>query len=148
MMTVDELMTRHPHTLGPENTLKDALALMQDKHIHHIPILDDKGALVGLVSHRDALSASHSILAREPAGQNGNTPLASFMTSKVVSVAPQAGLKEAGHYLQKHQYGCLPVLDDGVLVGIITESDYVQAALTLMEILEEQTPSVAESGDD
>ncbi len=137
MMRVEELMTPHPHTLGPDHDLSDALALMAEKQIRHIPILA-QGQLVGLVSHRDALAASRSLLAKGPLpGQQ--TPLAQVMTRQVAWVSPQAGLKEAGLYLQKHRYGCLPVMDGCKLVGIITDADYVQAALTLMEILEEQS---------
>ena len=60
MLTVTEIMSREPYTLGPENSLLDARQLMTEHHIRHIPIVSAKGGLVGLVSQRDVLAASES----------------------------------------------------------------------------------------
>ena len=53
---------------------------------------------------------------------------------------PHAGIKEAALYLQRHKYGCLPVLKGRKLVGIVTESDFIAVAINLLELMEEQEP--------
>ena len=65
-------------------------------------------------------------------------PVTRFMTADVATVSPEAGLREAALYLQKHKFGCLPVVKSGALVGIITESDFVEVAINLLEIIEDQ----------
>ncbi|MEL0083881.1 MAG: CBS domain-containing protein, partial [Gammaproteobacteria bacterium] len=62
MITVEDIMTRHPKTLRAKDTLADARRLMTEFEIRHIPVLSDAGALVGLVTLRDVLAASSSVL--------------------------------------------------------------------------------------
>ena len=63
-----------------------------------------------------------------------------IMTRQVASVDPHAGIKEAALYLQRHKYGCLPVLKGRKLIGIVTESDFIAVAINLLELMEEQEP--------
>ena len=63
-----------------------------------------------------------------------------IMTRQVASVDPHAGIKEAALYLQRHKYGCLPVVRGRKLVGIVTESDFITVAINLLELMEEQEP--------
>ncbi len=66
------------------------------------------------------------------------------MCTNVMSVTPKAGLKETALYMQKHKVGCLPVVDKGRLVGIITNSDFVSIAISLLELQEEVEPEEME----
>ncbi len=141
MFTVEEIMSVGVQTLRPKNSLADAKGLMTKNGIHHIPIIDDAGEVVGLVTHRDVLSASESILKDDSATQNETEiTIEEFMTNGVTTVDSRASLREAALFLQKHQYGCLPVVTDGQLKGIITDSDFVAVAIDLLEQAEEIEP--------
>ncbi len=139
MLTVAELMTREPYTLLPENTVADARQLMTEHHIRHIPILCPGGDLVGVVTQRDVLAAQSPSHARGQSRTGSNEDqiaLSTIMTSPVHTVDEHAGLRGTALHLQKHKLGCLPVLNNNKLVGIVTDSDFVTIAITLMEQLE------------
>ncbi|PAS18521.1 acetoin utilization protein AcuB [Vibrio cholerae] len=142
MIKVEDMMTRHPHTLLRTHTLNDAKHLMEALDIRHVPIVDANKKLLGIVSQRDLLAAQESSLQRSAQGDSlaFETPLFEVMHTDVTSVAPQAGLKESAIYMQKHKIGCLPVVAKGVLVGIITDSDFVTIAINLLELQEESEP--------
>ena len=140
MITVDEIMISNVHTLQPSSTVAEARDLMATRHIHHIPILDKDAQLVGLVSQRDVLVASHDALRKtgEAAKEGRNIALKDIMTTGVATVGPQAGLRQAAIYLSEHKYGCLPVVNEGKLVGIVTDTDFISVAVNLLEQLELQ----------
>ncbi len=142
MLTVAEIMTREPYTLGPDDNLATARQLLAEHHIRHIPIVSSDGSLIGLVSQRDVLAASDtSVLNREGGGSRENyVALSSIMSSPVQSADESASLRGTALHLQKHKVGCLPVLRKGKLVGIITDSDFVSIAINLMEQLESAEP--------
>ncbi|EGR3961311.1 CBS domain-containing protein [Vibrio cholerae] len=142
MIKVEDMMTRHPHTLLRTHTLNDAKHLMEALDIRHVPIVDANKKLLGIVSQRDLLAAQESNLQRSAQGDSiaFETPLFEVMHTDVTSVAPQAGLKESAIYMQKHKIGCLPVVAKDVLVGIITDSDFVTIAINLLELQEESEP--------
>ena len=141
MITVGEIMSANPITLSPADTLDDARDLMKKRHIRHIPVLDDAGALAGLVTHRDVLAASGSSLApQESPGNPGETPIGNFMTRDLATIDKTSGLRQAALYLQQHKFGCLLVTRDGRLEGIITDSDFVAVAINLLEQMESTEP--------
>jgi CBS domain-containing protein len=151
MLSVAEIMTREPYTLGPDDTLADARKLMAEHHIRHIPVVAGDGSLVGLVSQRDVLAAEDSTLVRGQAGDDrteGYVALSSIMTSPVQTVDEHASLRGTALHLQKNRMGCLPVLRDNALVGIITDSDFVAIAITLMEQIEASEPEEYDLEDD
>ena len=110
--------------------------------IRHIPIVDAHKQLLGVVSQRDVLAAQESSLQNIPENQafTLNTQLYEVMKTDLMTVAPQAGLKQSALYMQKHKVGCLPVVDKGQLVGIITDTDFVAIAINLLELQEEMEP--------
>ncbi|MGF1688118.1 CBS domain-containing protein [Photobacterium japonica] len=143
MFTVADMMTPHPYTLSASHTLADAKRLMDEHHIHHIPITDKDNALVGLVSQRDILAAQESSLERlstSPLITALDIPLENAMHRDLRSVSPLAGLKDAALYMQKYRIGCLPIVSHNELVGIITDTDFVSIAINLLEIQEEVEP--------
>lgn len=146
MMTLSEIMTEHPFTLGPSNSVKQAMDLMQQERIRHIPIVDEQHHLLGLVTLTDILATRESklllISPEREAEFTDSVQLDEIMTRQVASVDPHAGIKEAALYLQRHRYGCLPVLKGRKLIGIVTESDFISVAINLLELIEEQEPPI------
>ena len=139
MLSVAEIMTREPYTLGPDDTLADARRLMNAHHIRHIPVVSADETVVGVVSHRDVLAASDSSLESHRA-DHAEVPLSAVMSSPVQTVDEHASLRGVALHLQQHRMGCLPVTRDNALVGIITDSDFVAIAIHLMEQLELAEP--------
>lgn len=142
MITVYEIMSSEVRTLSEQDTLADAQKLMAEAHIHHIPIVNGGTRLVGLISHRDVLAASGPQLSGAEFAQNPrDVAIGDFMTRDVTTVDPRANLRQAAIYLQKHAYGCLPVVENDELVGIVTDTDFVGVAINLLEQMEESEPT-------
>lgn len=151
MLSVSEIMTREPHTLSVDNTLLDARNLMTTHHIRHVPIVSAQGDLLGLVSQRDVLGAADSNLFRDQVGADSKelfVALSSVMSSPVQTIDESASLRGAALHLLKKKLGCLPVVNDEGLVGIITDADFVAVAINLMEQLEASEPEELEDDND
>jgi CBS domain-containing protein len=117
--------------------------MMAEHHIRHIPVLSGDGSLIGLVSQRDVLAAEDSTVLNEEGGPDSldqYVAISSIMTTPVQTVEEHAGLRGTAMHLQKNKLGCLPVLNEGQLVGIITDTDFVAIAINLMEQLESTEP--------
>jgi len=143
MLTVSEIMTREPYTLEPDDTLADARHLMTEHHIRHVPVVSAEGSLIGVVSQRDVLAAEDSTVLNEEGGPDSKdcyVAISTVMTSPVQTVDEHATLRGTAMHLQKHKLGCLPVLTEGKLVGIITDTDFVAIAINLMEQMEMSEP--------
>lgn len=142
MIKVEDMMTRNPHTLLRSHSLSDAKHLMTEHEIRHVPVVDTENRLLGVVTQRDVLAAQESSLQKisEDQSHTLTTPLDVAMRKNVMTVDPHAGLKESATYMQKHKVGCLPVVLNQELVGIITDSDFVTIAIHLLELQEEGEP--------
>lgn len=130
-------MTSKVISLFEEQSLPLASDIMKLKKVRHLPVIDDEGRLVGLVTHRDLLRSQGvlvSSLFKGLRSQVGtDVPVREIMTQDVWTVKPDTCLIDAGRLLADHQFSCLPVTDDnGVLVGILTDRDYLRYALTLL----------------
>lgn len=141
MISVEDIMTprRDLVTLSPEDNVEKAGRAMAEKRIRHIPLLDTDGRLRGVVSHRDILAATAPKRPGAPTETMG-IRLADIMTREVESVDPTLGVRHAGLTLHALNIGCLPVVRDGELLGIVTDSDFVSVAINLLEQLEEIEP--------
>ena len=141
MFTLDAIMTTELITLLPTANLAEARELMHRHKIHHLPVVDDNNTLIGLVTLTNVLAATDSIL-RDP--NNSIHPedviVKDIMVTDVATVDERASLRQAALFLEKHRIGCLPVVTDGMLQGIITETDFVAVAINLLEQLEETEP--------
>jgi CBS domain-containing membrane protein len=139
---VSDIMTTVLVTLGPLDSLKTARETMGDCRIRHLPVVTDDREFLGLLSHRDILTASISKFAElNPKIRDqieSGIPVSEVMTAEVVTVSPGTSLAEAGRLLLERKFGCLPVLERGRLEGILTETDFIKLALRL---LEEKKPS-------
>ena len=142
MLTVADIMTREPYTLGADDTLATARQMMAEHHIRHIPVVNADGTVIGLVSQRDVLAAEDSTVLNTAGDTSAERYVAvsSIMTSPAQTTEESAGLRGTAMFLQHHRLGCLPVLDKGTLTGIITDSDFVAVAINLMEQLEYAEP--------
>lgn len=128
--TVGQFMSTDLFTVRPDDLVDLAASMMQWKHVRHVPVEDDEGHLVGLVSHRNLL--------RLLAGGSRNdkdAPLVvrSIMKPNPVSVTPDTPTLEAIEVMRRHKVGCLPVVKDEHLVGIVTAYDFLAVSAKLFE---------------
>ena len=140
MLKVKDLMTSPVFSLRENDSLLSARALMDLQRIRHIPIVTADNAFIGLITHRDILSATISQLAElDPETQkeiDSGIPIREIMRTDITSVSPESQLKQAAQLLLNHKYGCLPVVQDGELTGILTEADFLRLTINLMDGLE------------
>jgi CBS domain-containing membrane protein len=150
MLTVSEIMTREPYTMGPDDTLETARQMMAEHHIRHIPVVNKDGSLMGLVSQRDVLAAEDSTVLNAAGDKSPQRYVAvsSIMTTPVQTTEENSSLRGTAMFLQQHKLGCLPVLDKGKLTGIITDTDFVGVAINLMEQLEDAEPQETQFEDE
>jgi CBS domain-containing protein len=141
MMTLDTIMSTDLVTIRPDENLAAARALMHDKRIHHLPVVDEAGDLVGLVTLTNVLAATDSFLRDDDSRIHAKEILVKdMMVTDVATVDEHASLRQAALFLERHRIGCLPVMSDGKLKGIITDTDFVGVAINLLEQIEETEP--------
>ena len=134
MFTIEEFMTSEPYTLRASHSIDDARVFMTEKHIRHIPITDDDNHLLGLVTQRDILAATSPEQLKEGCD---DMRLSDVMIRNVSVIHKTDSLRQAAKYLQSHKYGCLPVVSDERVVGIITDSDFIEIAINMLEQAEQ-----------
>jgi predicted transcriptional regulator len=129
-LQVGQFMTTDLFTVHPEDVVDLAASLMDWRHIRHVPVEDNDGRLVGLVSHR-------SLLRLVGQGMKGKERQAvavkDIMKRDPVTVTPATATLEAIELMRQHKVGCLPVVEETRLVGIITERDLIRVAAMLFE---------------
>ena len=128
-------MTRQVVTVTEQQTLHDAEAGMKQFHFRHLPVVEGD-RLIGVVTQRDLLHVSSSWLS-EKAEQRDEVihklPVGEIMRRELVTVTPDDPLLDAARLLWEAKVGCLPVIeDDGTLVGMLTESDFVKLAIQML----------------
>jgi CBS domain-containing membrane protein len=144
---VADLMTRSVHTLTPMQSLPLAESMMGLLHVRHVPVVDSTGRLVGLVTHRDLLAAKLSALSPlsddERSELQLSVPVDRLMQTNVWTIAPDALAVSAATIMREHRFGCLPVVEDGLLVGILTESDLLALVTDSLSLERRHVPSSA-----
>ncbi len=133
-----DLMTSPVITFFAEQTLPLAEDVMHFKHLRHLPVIDDGGKLVGLVSHRDLLKAQISSLSglteNQRRARQADVRVSQVMTRDVWTVGPDTDASTVGRTLLDHKFGCLPVVDANErLIGIITERDFIKYAMVQLD---------------
>ncbi|HVO31224.1 MAG TPA: CBS domain-containing protein [bacterium] len=135
--TVGTRMTKNPITLGANESLRTAVELELQKKIRHIPIVDAKGALVGILTDRDIKRALPSPVVHLDEDERerllDETQLARIMTRDPMTVAPGTPVAEAVRSMLAKKVGGLPVVENGKLVGIFTQGDALRAYLERLE---------------
>jgi acetoin utilization protein AcuB len=124
-------MTRLVATTHPEVPVAAAAELMRKRTLRHLPVVDPRGRLVGIVTDRDLRQAVFMPALRERLPEVGEClqalTVSDIMTRRVVSVTPGARLGEAARLMHERKIGALVVLERGRVVGIITETDILAA---------------------
>jgi CBS domain-containing membrane protein len=137
MFQVKDIMTEDVFTLRETDSLSAARDLMNLARIRHIPIVNENDAFVGLVTHRDILAATVSKLADIDSATReeieASIPVREIMQREVTTTTGNISLKEAATILLRGKFGCLPVLRQGKLIGIITEADFLRLTIQLLE---------------
>ena len=127
---VCDLMQTTVHTLLRNDKLSVADDLMKQERIRHLPVLDEYGDLAGILSQRDlfrgALLRALGYGGRAEEHMLRTVLVKEAMTEPVRTTDPDTSLKDAAALMLKHRVGCLPVVDQGKLVGIISESDMMR----------------------
>jgi len=140
VISVAEVMTKALVTLPETASIWEARHLMTDRRIRHILIVNQDGELVGLLTQRDVLATTVSVLADVDAGEiqtlESSIPVREVMTVEVTAVEEETDLREAARYMLEHKLGCLPVVHSQRLAGIITETDFIKLVLHLLERIE------------
>ena len=112
-------MTSDVVTMRPRQHLARAVEAVSNQRIRHLPVIDEQGRLIGLVTQRDLLAAGDGLDRR----------IADVMQAGIKTVSPTTPAYEAAYLLLRHDIGCVPVTDDqGVLLGIVTDTDFVRVA--------------------
>jgi CBS domain-containing membrane protein len=126
---VREIMVGSPVTLKPEDTLDLANDVISLGRIRHIPVVED-GRLVGLLSERDLMGAAASqIFGLKPKSMSALLKavlIKDVMKKRVITVRPDTPIKEAAHLMADKKIGCVPVVSDGALVGLVTTTDILR----------------------
>ena len=134
---VSDIMSRAIFTIFEEDNLTGVESGMQHFRFRHLPVVDGS-KLVGLITHRSLLQIAASSL--EPGSDDTTERLneqlfaRDVMVRDVITVSETTPLSEAGRLMWENKIGCLPVVNEaGILVGIVTEADFVQLALRLLK---------------
>jgi CBS domain-containing protein len=133
-LTVSQVMTSEPVTLGPEDTLMRAVEVMRQKGIRRIPIVV-ADTLVGLLAEGDLKRAQPSALSDSQEEFNRvmeTTPVSRIMIQNPITVPEDSLLTDAAQMLHSTKFGGLPVLREGRLVGILTDSDILRCLVELL----------------
>lgn len=124
-------MTPDPTTIKAENSVGEAIALLAEKKLRRLPVVNSEGELVGIISRQDLTAAMPSILDGSSAGSPGfladTTRVEEVMTARPMWVEPLSPLEEVALKMRRYKIGGMPVVEGARLVGIITESDIFRA---------------------
>ena len=130
-MTIRELMTGGPITVRPETPVLHARDLLAKEKIRHLLVTGPGGALAGIVTDRDIRlnlpSRATTLSAGEINHLLSKLTVGEIMTRSVITIGPDRPAREGARLMLDHTIGALPVLDDGRLIGIVTETDIVRA---------------------
>lgn len=136
-MIVSEIMTENPATIAPDATIGEALDILQDLQIRHLPVVDNT-ALVGMVSDRDLRAQNvRQFIGEEAVGevhQNLDAPVSRIMNGNVHRVDPSSEVSDVVDIMIEHRVGAVPVVDEatGDLRGIVSYIDVLQGLQDLL----------------
>lgn len=125
--TVERFMSKDLFTVRPGDVIDLAASLMNWKHIRHVPVEDDSGNLVGIVSHRDLLE----LLANS--AKIDEFSVQDIMRTELVTIPPETSSLEALNLMRTKNIGCLPIIKGEKLIGLITAHDFLSVSAKLFE---------------
>ena len=140
-----EKINRNPITIGPDASFYEARALIHDKGIRHLPVVDKNGRLLGIVTDRDIREAAPSdatlLSVQELHYLLGKLKISSIMTAreKLITITSDTLIEEAVQLMHDHKIGCLPVVEGEKLYGIFTETDALAHLVDVFGLKEKGT---------
>lgn len=150
-MFVKLQMTTNPFTVTPETSIPDALAVMTQRDVRHLPVVDGS-RVVGVISRNDIAAASPSkattLSAQEATYLLSKLKVRSVMSHPAIVVSPDSLLEEAAVILRDNKIEMLPVVADGALIGVITESDILDAYINVLGFRDQGTRLTIEAKDE
>ena len=126
--TVGQFMSTDLFTVGPDDLIDLAAGVMDWRRVRHIPVEDEHGQLVGVITHRDLL---HLLACGTTSAANRPSTVREIMKEHPLTVSSTTPTLDALEIMQTSRVGCLPVVDDGQLVGIVTSYDFLAGAARL-----------------
>ncbi|ANX13225.1 acetoin utilization protein AcuB [Fictibacillus arsenicus] len=130
-MIVQNMMQVNTVTIHAEETIGTALKLMLEKDVRYLPVVDDSGNLLGLVTDREVKDASPSIFHQNEHPEDFENPVSTIMKNAVFTAHPLDIAEELSTIFYEHNISCIPVLEDNKLVGLITEREMLHAFIQL-----------------
>ncbi|MGQ0762074.1 MAG: CBS domain-containing protein [Acidobacteriota bacterium] len=127
--TIGQFMATDLFTLRPDDLVDLAASVMDWRHIRHVPVEDEQGHLVGLITHRGLLR----LLSRGTQQNFDPLTVREIMVTEPVTVSSTTPTLEAMELMRHNKVGCLPVVDDGQLVGIVTSYDFLAASARIFK---------------
>lgn len=127
--TVEQFMATDLFTVRPEDVIDLAANLMHWKHVRHVPVEDEEGKLVGVVSHRDLLE----LLAAGKTNGRSEIVVRDVMRRNLITITPETPTLDALQMMREKNIGCLPVISDEKLIGLITAYDFLTVSARLLE---------------
>ena len=135
-MFVKHRMTPDPICGHPKMSVTEAQEIMKAKGFRHLPILDDSNNLVGLITFRSLLTALPSDVSNfsrfEISYTLSKIKVHTVMVKDIITIEPETPIEIAARIMADERIGCLPVIEDGKLVGIITDNDLFNVMVTLL----------------
>ena len=149
-MFVKNRMTVDPWTVRADATIPEAITTMKDRHVRHLPVMD-AGQVVGVISEGDIdanlPSKATSLSVNEVTYLINKLTVATVMSRNPLTIASDALLEQAAVVMRENKIEMLPVVDDGRLVGVITESDLLDAYIEIMGFRDHGTRLVISAPD-
>jgi len=130
-MIVEEIMNDEPYTLAPTNTVVEALKLMREKKVRHLPVVDEEYHVLGVITERDIKEALPSSLRDEPNSPVFNAKVEEIMVKNPLVGHPLDFVEEVALTFYESRIGCLPIVTGGKLVGIVTTTDLLYTYIEL-----------------
>lgn len=130
-MLVKEVMTDRIKTVSPDQSLSDVRSVFEDEGFRHLPVMGNDG-LVGIITHTDLMRVTYGAHIAEADFEVNNlilesTTVEEAMSKDVLTIDPDSDLKEAARIMRKYKVGCVPVVENGGLVGLVTTTDVLSA---------------------
>jgi len=137
-MLVEEIMNQNVFTLKENDSVEQAITIINEKKIRHIPIVNDQNNLVGIVTDRDIKEAAPSSLYIHQNHDFFTKRVKEIMKKEIVTAHPLDFVEEVAVLFYEHRIGCLPIVKEDILVGIITQTDVLR---TFVELTGAHQPS-------
>ena len=153
-MNVRDIMTSNPISIEQDTPVGTAIDIMVDRKIRHLPVVNEQGAVVGIITDRDVRSAALAPALQEYLSEAARRRLRGIaatleslrvkdaMTCNPATTSPEVSVRQAAAVMLERQVGSLPVIENGKLVGIVTDRDAVKALAAQMPALQRVTKSL------